>query len=95
MSELGEFWRDVGPELKKQALERREVQHDNNDSVLQLWERQGVSIVRHTDFHYTLSKGSVVVDFWPSKTKWHCRDGGGSGGHSYGLKKLAALFQIQ
>lgn len=71
-SQKDPIWRALR-QMSKTAHRRRIATNLNN--YVQQLVNSGVTYVKHTDFHYTLTSadGNRIVDFWPSSNRWMAR----------------------
>jgi len=69
MGDMGEFWRDVGPVLKEEALERKRKRRERNMAILQ---EAGVRFSERNDGTVLLFRapGKPPADFYPGTNSW-------------------------
>lgn len=83
MGDMGEFWRDVTPDMKKRSSEKRE---NNRQFSTELLKASGFDVEsKNQGYHLIVKHNNKVADFWPSTGKFTVR---GSNKYSRGVKNL-------
>lgn len=82
MSEIGEFWKEVKPELQARNKEKRACNRENSAKILL---QNEVEFTTHNNGAHLIVKGRCgTVDFWPGTGRWQLR----SGRSGFGVKNL-------
>jgi len=69
MGDMGEYWRDVGPVLKEEAIERKRKRKERNMAILQ---RAGVRFSKRNNGSVLLFRAGnkPPADFYPGTNSW-------------------------
>ena len=86
MGDMGEFWRDVRPDMIAASKAKRA--RNRHDSA-QLLTAAGIEYVSKNDGAHLIVTDAHIVDFWPGTGRWIVR--GGNEGR--GVIGLIALIQ--
>ena len=86
MDNDGSFWKDYREMMTEQS---RKKKADNRKHAEPMLLNAGITIKKHTEFHWLISNNDVFFDYWPSTGKFIARSGGKKGrGVSNLIKQL-------
>jgi hypothetical protein len=69
MSEVGDDWRAHRDYLRSQGISRRSVKRPAVAvRITKQWQAMGFRAC--TEWHWQARIGGVLIDYWPSKSKW-------------------------
>lgn len=85
MGDMGDYWRDVVPEMKQRSIEKRASNRQKSADMLM---SIGIEFDSKNDGAHLIVKGNgVIVDFWPGTGKYIPR-GGKAGRGVFNLIRL-------
>lgn len=92
MGDMGDFWRDVGPEFKARSQEKRANNRAWSASFLT---EQGIPYrTNNGGEHLMIDVAGRRVDFWPGTGKWNVAPKDGQGAvKSRGVRALVKWIQ--
>lgn len=86
MGDIGDFWRDVKPEMKKDSERKKER---NRKNALTLLDKHLVPYeVKNGGIHLVVDNH---IDYYPTTGKWTCREEKRQGRGIFGLLKYIGV----
>ena len=72
MSDIGDYWKDVSPLLKREAEQRAQGRRDDAESLFSaaraIAAKNGLLLKKHTDVHYQLRwPDGAILDIYPGR----------------------------
>lgn len=91
MGDMGEYWRDVAPDMKKRSEQKRA---QNRSDSARLLAEEGVNFhSNNRGEHLIVEHHGATFDFWPGTGKWIKR---GASKYMRGVRSLlAALHSLK
>jgi len=87
MGDMGDYWRDVKPDMKERSQRKRAANRKSGAAILHA---AGVPFeAKSGGAHLIVQAGDHVVDYWPGTGKWATRD------HQFSIvgRGIAGLMQ--
>jgi hypothetical protein len=85
MGDMGDYWRDVRPDMRKKNMEKRA---SNRESSAKMLADSGVAFeTKNSGAHLIVTASGRTVDFWPGTGLWIER---GTSKQKRGVRRLIA-----